>query len=154
MRIVKEIQIDAGHRVPTHTSKCRYIHGHRYRIIAELTALDVVPDSERAPDSGMVVDFGVLKHTMCTVIEEMFDHKLLLWEEDELLELGFAALLNRGAVDAGVVVLPCIPTAENLARYWFDLLDLALRVVLSRPDIRLTALTVFETPTSCAEYRP
>ena len=35
-KIRRWIETDTGHRVPNHKSKCRNIHGHRYRWEVEL----------------------------------------------------------------------------------------------------------------------
>ena len=40
-RIRRWVETDTGHRVPNHSSKCRHMHGHRYRWEAELEG-DVV----------------------------------------------------------------------------------------------------------------
>ena len=37
------IETDTGHRVPNHKSKCKHIHGHRYRWEVEIEG-DVVAD--------------------------------------------------------------------------------------------------------------
>lgn len=55
--VSKDVQFDAGHRVPSHASKCRNPHGHRYRVVAYCVG-DVVEDGGSA-DDGMVVDFGI-----------------------------------------------------------------------------------------------
>ena len=35
-RIRRYVETDTGHRVPNHKSKCRHMHGHRYRFEAEI----------------------------------------------------------------------------------------------------------------------
>ena len=40
-RIRRYVETDTGHRVPNHKSKCRHMHGHRYRFEAEIEG-DVV----------------------------------------------------------------------------------------------------------------
>lgn len=163
-RITVEVQIDAAHRIPCHPGKCRFIHGHRYRIVATFTANDLIPDHAMEPDSGMVMDFSVLKGLLRRVIEEPFDHHLILWEKDDLLRNGYLDHLLHtvggtlipsvfGAdADNGLVVVPCIPTAENLARHWYDLLFASFHTDGQR--VRLESVTVWETPASSAEYRP
>ena len=42
-RIRRWVETDTGHRVPNHSSKCRHMHGHRYRWEAELEG-DVVTE--------------------------------------------------------------------------------------------------------------
>ena len=40
--IRRYVETDTGHRVPNHKSKCRHLHGHRYRFEAEIEG-DVAP---------------------------------------------------------------------------------------------------------------
>lgn len=91
-----------GHRVYGHESVCAHLHGHNGRVIFEVEAsLDKV---------GRVLDFSAIKHRLCMWVENNWDHRFLIWEEDPLCQ----ALLD---VDETVVVLPVNPTAENLANY-------------------------------------
>ncbi len=57
----REIGIDAGHRVPTHGSKCKNLHGHRYTIQAICKAGFLQSEGEQ---KAMVIDFGFLKEEM------------------------------------------------------------------------------------------
>ena len=56
MLITKCLEIDMGHRVPNHKSKCATPHGHRYKI--EVGVDDKVIDTKGVSDEGMVIDFG------------------------------------------------------------------------------------------------
>jgi len=105
--------ISAGHRVAGHESKCAHLHGHNYRVHFFVSApkLDHV---------GRVVDFSVIKTTLCQWLEENWDHKMLLWEQDPML----SALI---ALDPdGVVPVPFNPTAENMAEYLVNVIGPAL----------------------------
>lgn len=139
-RITREIGIDAAHRVPTHGSKCRNVHGHRYTIQATCEG----SLKSTGEEAGMVLDFGFLKDEMMATIDGPCDHAAIFWEEDELLPL-------LRDVCSKLQVIPFIPTAENLARYWFELL--APRVVLrSDGHARLVFIKVWETPNCHAVY--
>lgn len=96
--------ISMGHRVVGHENKCRHLHGHNYRIHFTCTAsgLDAL---------GRIVDFGVLKSLLCMWLEEHWDHRLMLWEEDPLLPE-----LERIAPE-DIVKVPFNPTAEQMAEY-------------------------------------
>lgn len=147
MKITKEITIAMGHSVTNHKSKCRGLHGHDYRIIATVDAC--IKDTKGTSDEGMVLDFGDLKQAMLDVIDKQFDHGFVLYKEDP------RALLLKEANDLWCFeknrfhLVDFIPTAENLAKYWFNLLQENLITVY---NIYLYSLEVFETPTSSAIY--
>jgi 6-pyruvoyltetrahydropterin/6-carboxytetrahydropterin synthase len=154
--ITKEIGIDMGHRVPGHASHCKNVHGHRYRIIAHVQAEETVGADSGRSDAGMVADFGVIKQALMTAVHARFDHKLVLWVNDPLCEGPLLGELNGLGIPA--VQVPCIPTAEEMARYWFGLVSAELARLVD-PDhpvssLDLVAIGVWETPTSYAEFRP
>lgn len=99
--------ISAGHRVAGHESKCAHLHGHNYRVHFFVAApkLDHV---------GRVIDFSVIKTTLCQWLEDNWDHKMLLWERDPMF-------LTLQTVDPdGVVPVPFNPTAENMGQYLLE----------------------------------
>ena len=59
MQITTRLEFDAGHRIPSHKSQCRNLHGHRYAI--EITLSGDVIHSEGVSDDGMVMDFSDVK---------------------------------------------------------------------------------------------
>ena len=135
--VSKEVEFDAGHRVPDHASKCFNVHGHRYRVRAtvEADALQMEGSS-----TGMVVDFGDLK----AVLQELaltFDHRLLVFVDDpigpDLMGL------------PGAFTVLYVPTAENIARAFFEALVVSEKLTWGT----LTEVAVWETPTSVAYYR-
>lgn len=129
--------VSCGHRVHGHEGKCRNLHGHNYRIhftcVAEDGALDGV---------GRVIDFSQIKARLCMWIEEHWDHRFLIWEEDpmksHLLEL-----------DPTVVVVPFNPTAENIAQYLVEVVGPAQ---LAGTGIKLSEVMVEETRKCFASY--
>jgi 6-pyruvoyltetrahydropterin/6-carboxytetrahydropterin synthase len=149
--VERQIEIDAGHRVPYHHSKCRFLHGHRWKIAAEVVSnLTVRPDPIRS-DSGMVMDFGRIKEILIAEVHEKFDHKLILWDQDPLLEGSVPHLctaLDDVGIIEGLVQIPVIPTSECLAEYW------AIRIAakLDRRNYWLRALKVWETPNCVATF--
>lgn len=94
-----------GHRVVNHESKCRHLHGHNYRFHFAIEAL------EGLDELGRVLDFSVIKDTLCQWLEEHWDHKFLLFEEDPYLPT-----LQELSPES-IVVVPFNPTAENIAHY-------------------------------------
>lgn len=142
MLITKEIEIDMGHRVPNHKSKCRNPHGHRYKI--EVGVDDKVITTPGDSSEGMVIDFGDLKEVLMSTIDKRFDHTFVVWERDD-----FARQfedMRDGLLK--VVFVDFIPTAENLAMHWFKLLATPLK----EAGIRIHHVKVWETPTSTATY--
>ena len=143
MLITKEIGIDMGHRVPNHKSKCRNLHGHRYQI--EVGVDDKLVTTRGASDEGMVIDFSDLKETMMQELDAKFDHGFVMYEDDPLKETFIEIKSN---LDQKIIFVPFIPTAENLAKHWYELLSIPL---LAR-GIALKHVNVWETPTSTATY--
>lgn len=134
--VFKEVEFDAGHRVPNHKSKCRNLHGHRYRI--RVGVLGDIQETEGQTDQGMVIDFGDLKTAMMRV-HDKYDHKTVLYEGDEKLKW------ITNAEQFGIIKVPWIPTAENFAVSIFqDMVNANIGYV--------TEVQVYETPTSVAVY--
>lgn len=161
--ISREIGIDAGHRVTFHGSKCRNLHGHRYKI----EAWCIGPLAQQGEEEGMVLDFGFLKEEMMQCIDVPCDHGLILWYKDPLLSLlmGGAADFVHTFMDAKknggaylteascgkLYLVPFMPTAENLARHWYEILYSQI-VRRSNGRARLDRIRVWETPNCAAEY--
>lgn len=127
--------ISCGHRVYGHESKCAHLHGHNYRITFECKGeLDSV---------GRVIDFSVIKSTLCQWLEDTWDHHFLVWENDPLAQ-------SLKELDPTVIIVTFNPTAENLAQY------LALEVapkLLKGTGVTVTRCVVEETRKCSAEWR-
>jgi 6-pyruvoyltetrahydropterin/6-carboxytetrahydropterin synthase len=169
-RVRRRIEIDAGHRIMTHGSKCRNLHGHRYVIEVECEASHLHPSGEQ---TDMVVDFGFLKDEMMRLIDAPCDHGFIAssadtellalfapqgaagWAESILAEVKDkgAALTTSTRMGTKLYVVPFQPTAECLAKHWFEVLVAPVR---KRSDAcaRLVAVRVWETPNCMAEYAP
>jgi 6-pyruvoyltetrahydropterin/6-carboxytetrahydropterin synthase len=168
--VTRQISIDAGHRVMTHGSKCRHLHGHRYTIEATCVADHL---QNRGEQSDMVVDFGFLKEEMMAEFDKPCDHGFLAHIADvELLSmfhperddfLSWLADLQTVVARDGyclttdtmlgtkLYVLDVNPTAEQLSRHWFR--RLAPRVAeRTGGQARLLELVVWETPNCRASY--
>lgn len=167
--INRTIEIDAGHRIPDHESKCFAIHGHRYRIELGISS-DRVHTS--GPEKGMVKDFGFLKSVMMQKIHDVCDHSLMLHINDPILlsfvtnkeldilsyELEETPLFKPLAtrfdicnVIMPIVVCSFVPTAENLAHAWYDAVGTE---IMESTGLLPSYLKVWETPNSTATYRP
>ncbi len=139
--ITKQIKWHMGHRVPNHKSKCRSMHGHTYFLTAEV--LGTIHEAEGTSDEGMVIDFGDIKAILIAIIYDLLDHATMLSHRDSLVPALQADL------DTRLIVVPFIPTAENIARYCFMAVVDAIDVPGQR---ELISITVHETPTSSAKY--
>ena len=142
--ISKEIEFDAGHRVPSHGGKCRNPHGHRYRV--RVTCVGEIINEPGRPDDGMLVDFGDLKGIVNEHVHDVLDHGFIVWDQDHDL---FTALDGHGWL---VIRFPYIPTAENIARWAWGAIAPHLDGRFGK-DLRLAEVAVWETPTSVAYYR-
>lgn len=119
-----------GHRVVNHESKCRHLHGHNYRFHFVIEAI------EGLDDLGRVLDFSVIKESLCQWLEKHWDHKFLLFEEDPYLPT-----LQQLSPES-IVVVPFNPTAENLAIY---ILTVVAPPLLKPYSCRLVECRVDET---------
>lgn len=147
MIITKEIEIDMAHRVPNHKSKCRNLHGHRYKI--EVGVDDKIIDKKWDSSEWMVIDFSDLKEIIIREIDNRFDHWAVFYKEDKILPALNLILQIQDQDQSKIHFVDFIPTAENLAKYWFWLLEYPL---LKEKWIKLSFVKVFETPTSTALY--
>lgn len=121
--------ICCGHRVVGHEGKCRLLHGHNYRV-------HFAVEAEELDSLGRVVDFAVIKSTLCEWLESHWDHHFLLWEQDPLL-----SSLREVSAES-IVVVPFNPTAENMALY---LLDTIAPILLESIGCRLVECRIEET---------
>ena len=170
--ITRRIGIDAGHRIATHGSKCRHLHGHRYTIEATCRSRALRASGAQ---TDMVLDFGFLKDEMLKHIDAPCDHGLVLSVDDtdllslflpdgqsfsvwhsalraEVAERGFAATAATRFAQKLYLIGPQ-PTAECLARHWFEVLA---PVVRARSDshAELLQVRVEETPNCWATFGP
>ena len=149
MQITKRVEFDYGHRVPSHKSKCKNMHGHRG--VIEITMEGPIQPIRGLSDDGMVLDFSDIKEIANREVVEPLDHAFIVYERDKPV----VDFLESGALpNHKTVVVDFIPTAENLAHYIFYILDLAYKTRYGE-DLRLFRVRFFETPNSWADaYRP
>jgi 6-pyruvoyltetrahydropterin/6-carboxytetrahydropterin synthase len=111
----------AAHQLREYKGKCENLHGHNYRVRITVAA-------EELDRTGLVVDFVELKRHMRAVVERL-DHTFLN-------EAPPFDVLN--------------PSAENLAKYFYDEMPPSLK----SGRARIAAVKIWETDTSTATYRP
>lgn len=142
--VSKEVEFDAGHRVPNHKSKCRNPHGHRYRLRVTITGEIVT--SPGASDEGMLADFGDLKDIMTRRVHDVLDHGFIIYEYDQAMRR--ALLFDEEIRDCKIIPVPFIPTAENLAKWCWQQMVYDIRTM----GFELAKVELWETPTSLATY--
>ena len=144
-RIKRFVETDTGHRVPNHKSKCKHMHGHRYRWEAVIEG-DVVQKSG-VSEEGMLMDFSDISKILETYIHDIVDHSFIIYENDLL---GIEALEVLGD-EHRTLKVPFIPTAENLAKWAFEQVEPHI-VSKYGQAIQLVAMNVRETPKSWASW--
>jgi 6-pyruvoyltetrahydropterin/6-carboxytetrahydropterin synthase len=118
----------AGHSLREYKGKCENIHGHNYRV-------RVTVEGERLNKIGLLVDFVDLKRAVRKVVDRL-DHQFIN-------DLEPFTTVN--------------PSAENLARYFYDEVSEALNLdgnSFNEHPVRIAEIKIWETDTSIAVYRP
>lgn len=143
MQITTRLEFDAGHRIPSHKSQCRNLHGHRYAI--EITLSGDIIRQEGSSDDGMVMDFSDVKTIARASVVDVWDHAFIVYRGD-------TAVLNFLDTLPGhkTVVMDSIPTAENMAAEAFRLLKSRYQDVYGN-HLRLERVRLYETPNSWAD---
>lgn len=137
MYILKaEAHFDSAHFLHGYSGKCSNIHGHRWKIEAEIRGSELCTDEQHR---GMLTDFGDLKHDLREIADSL-DHAFI-YEQNSLKPTTEAALADEGFK---LIAVPFRPTAENFAAYIFGL--------MSEKGYDVHKITVYETPDNCAEY--
>lgn len=127
--------ISCGHRVYNQGSKCEKLHGHNYRV-------HFIIEAPELNDVGMVLDFGIIKTTLCQWLEDNWDHKFLVWDGDP-----WSRYLVE--IDNTVVWTDFNPTAENMAKYLVEVIGPAQ---LKGHGCTLVSCTIDETRKCSASF--
>jgi 6-pyruvoyltetrahydropterin/6-carboxytetrahydropterin synthase len=115
-----ESGFSAAHSLRGYKGKCEELHGHNWKV-------ELIAQGRELDKTGMLIDFHELKSALNRILEKL-DHK-------HLNAIPYFKKAN--------------PTSENLAKYIFDKLKLALRV---RRQCVLLNVTVWESSNSAATY--
>ena len=136
LTVTKQFKLDISHRIWNQVlpdgmeCKCVQFHGHTCFV-------EVTIEGPYNPSSGMLIDFNIIK-AIVKDIEREFDHKLLIDVNDPLFE----DMKDK----PGVVALPFVPTAENLAILIGEYFNQRL------PDkFKVQKVRWYETPTAWAD---
>jgi 6-pyruvoyltetrahydropterin/6-carboxytetrahydropterin synthase len=119
-----EISVDysfaAGHALRGYKGKCENVHGHNYRV-------RVTVGGEHLNPIGLVMDFVDLRAAIKALAERL-DHRFMN-------DIPPFDKVN--------------PSAENLAKYFYDGLEPTTRA----NGVLVQSVTVYETDTTTATYR-
>ncbi len=120
--VTVEAHFSSGHYLREYHGKCENPHGHNYRVLVTLAGAEL-------ESNGLLLDFKVLKGILKPVVGYL-DHQMIN-------DLQPFTTVN--------------PSAENLAKYFFDETNRRLSDVTGG-RVRVKCSTVFETDTSQATY--
>lgn len=138
LRIAKIFHFEMAHAIHGYAGACKNIHGHSYEL--HVTVISAKDTNEYIPAPGFVVDFKEIKKIACTIITEIFDHKLILSR---------AFLQENPSLSSqeNLVIWQAEPSAENILLYIKQTLCKKLPV-----EIQLAHLKLYETKDSYAEW--
>jgi 6-pyruvoyltetrahydropterin/6-carboxytetrahydropterin synthase len=143
MLITRRLEFDAGHRIPSHNSQCKHLHGHRYAI--EITLSGDIISTEGLSEQGMVMDFSDVKRIAKEKLVDIWDHAFLVYRGDRVVCDFLASLPGHKTV-----ILNVVPTAENLVQVAFDILNPAYQDTYGN-RLRLEQVRLYETPNNWAD---
>ncbi|SER72783.1 6-pyruvoyltetrahydropterin/6-carboxytetrahydropterin synthase [Nitrosomonas sp. Nm51] len=143
MLITRKLEFDAGHRISTHNSQCRHLHGHRY--VIEITLSGTIISEKGNAQQGMVMDFSEVKRIAEQALVDKWDHAFLVYTGDVPV-MQFLQSLD----DHKTVVLDVQPTAENLAVIAFNILSAAYQDSYGN-HLQLEHVRLYETPNCWAD---
>ena len=138
MIIAKLFDIEMAHRLPSHKGKCKNVHGHTYTMEV---AISGIPN-----ENGIIIDFQELKQTVTESIINKFDHRFVVWSQDEINNPQLEPILE------GFKFANYIPTVENLSRDFFERIKRELSINQMNKSLKLQYVKLWETKTSFAIY--
>jgi len=121
-QVTVEDTFAAGHYLRNYRGKCENPHGHNYKVRVTLCG-------EELDRAGLLLDFKDLKDVMRDTVDRL-DHQMIN-------DLEPFTVLN--------------PSAENLAKYFYDQTQMKLRAATDG-RVRVKDVTVWETDTTTATY--
>lgn len=110
----------AAHQLTMVSQKCENLHGHNWKV-------DVCVVGEQLDDSGILIDFGVLKSRVAEIINGL-DHKFL----NELKWFGSQ------------------PSSEKIAVH----IATEVQKTLEGTPVRVSRVSAWESDDACASYIP
>lgn len=148
LSVVKEVTFDCCHMLSAYDGACADLHGHTYKLQIELSGPQLEAPIAKA---GMVLDFKDLKKIIKEQVMDKMDHALIIsalpfrgHAEEDLLTWAQKYKMKRHICNGR-------STAETMAQeIW---LDVQKEIKNKYPEVDVTFVRLWETPTSFAEYR-
>jgi len=109
----------SAHTLRDYPGACSQMHGHNWKVEAEVVAREL-------DEAGMGIDFKVIKQATRDIARRLDHHYL-----NDLKPFNE---IN--------------PTAENIARYFYQ----SLSEQLNNANVRVQSVTLWETERACARY--
>jgi 6-pyruvoyltetrahydropterin/6-carboxytetrahydropterin synthase len=128
--VTKSLDFCYGHRLLDYDGMCKHPHGHNGRVEVEVRTATL-------DHRDMVCDFGDIRRIVKGWIDRELDHRMLLRHDDPLV-----ALLQQ--LGEPVFICRSNPTVEHIAQLIYE--------HAAREGLPVVRVTVWETPTSFAEY--
>ena len=141
INVTKQFEFDCAHRLENYKGLCQNIHGHRYKLLV------TVARKNDDVEDGFVADFKDVKKIVNEKFVNLVDHAFIFNCKDED-SLDIAKFLVT-KIDQRVYRMPYKTTAENMARYIYQLLNKEFKCY----DLKCTKIVLFETPTSYVKYK-
>jgi 6-pyruvoyl tetrahydropterin synthase/QueD family protein len=91
IRISKEFTFEMAHALVSYDGKCAGLHGHSYHLT--VTILGKIMNETAGPRQGMVMDFSEIKEIVHEEVLKVYDHAVVLNEEDPL-----CAVMRRNGI--------------------------------------------------------
>ena len=109
----------SAHSLRDYPGDCSRLHGHNWQV-------EVMVSSQVLDESGIAIDFREIKKQTKAVVKRL-DHQYL--NEIEPFDV-----LN--------------PTAENIAKYFFD----EIGILINEENVKVKEVLIWETPRSAVTY--
>jgi 6-pyruvoyltetrahydropterin/6-carboxytetrahydropterin synthase len=122
--VTVEKSFAAGHALRGYRGKCENVHGHNYKVCVTLRG-------EQLDGAGLLCDFVEVKRLLQAVIDRL-DHRFMN-DIPPFTELN--------------------PSAENLARYFYQELQRGLTENPAPVPVRVGEVKIWETDSTSAVYR-
>ena len=128
--VTKKIDYCSGHRLLDYDGICKHPHGQN-------ATAEIEVRNDSLDDRNMVCDFSDIKRIVKGWVDRELDHKMILREDDPLVQ-------PLEALGEPVFRVKSNPTVEHIAKLLFD--------YTRERGFPVVRVTVWETPTSFATY--